>query len=123
MKEESFIRKIFNKVEKIIILIKKSIYFAWHRHHFLIPPSAMKRYIKSFFVVLKRGNSFSNLYTSQKAYLKWLEENKEEIEYKKFKYNPLMSFIVPVYNAPKSLLTECIDSLLSQSYEKSIKRI
>lgn len=110
-------KKLFSKIEKFIRLVKKSIYFAWHRHHFLIPPSAMKKYIKSFIVVLKRGNNVSNLYTNQKAYLKWIEDNKEEVTYKKFKYNPLMSFVVPVYNAPKKLLCECIDSLLAQSYD------
>ncbi len=109
-------KKLFSKIEKFIRLVKKSIYFAWHRHHFLIPPSAMKKYIKSFIVVLKRGNNVSNLYTNQKAYLKWIDDNKEEVTYKKFKYNPLMSFVVPVYNAPKKLLSECIDSLLNQSY-------
>ena len=97
----------FSKIEKFIRLIKKSIHFAWYRHHFLIPPSAMKKYIKSFFIVLKRGNNVSNLYTNQKAYIKWIESNKESIKYKKFKYNPLMSFIVPVYNAPRELLKEC----------------
>ena len=40
-------KKLFSKIEKFIRLVKKSIYFAWHRHHFLIPPSAMKKYIKS----------------------------------------------------------------------------
>ena len=110
-------KKIFNKLEKVFRLIKKSIYFAWHRHHFLIPPSAMKKYIKSFFVVLKRGNNFSNLYTNQKAYLKWIDEQETIEEYKKLKYNPKFSFIVPVYNVSKKLLTECIDSLLNQSYD------
>lgn len=110
-------KKLFSKIEKFIRLVKKSIYFAWHRHHFLIPPNAMKKYIKSFIVVLKRGNNVSNLYTNQKAYLKWIDDNKEEVTYKKFKYNPLMSFVVPVYNAPKKLLSECIDSLLAQSYD------
>ena len=109
-------KKIISKIEKFIRLVKKSLYFAWHRHHFLIPPSAMKKYIKSFFVVLKRGNSTANLYTNQKAYLKWIEENKEEVKYKKFKYNPLISFIIPVYNAPRELLEECFNSLLNQSY-------
>ena len=41
-------KKIKAKFAKLIYLIKKSLYFAWHRHHFLIPPSAMKKYIKSF---------------------------------------------------------------------------
>ena len=76
-------KKLFSKIEKFIRLVKKSIYFAWHRHHFLIPPSAMKKYIKSFIVVLKRGNNVSNLYTNQKAYLKWIDDNKEEVTYKK----------------------------------------
>lgn len=110
-------KKIFSKIEKFIRLVKKSIYFAWHRHHFLIPPSAMKKYIKSFFIVLRRGNSASNLYTNQKAYLKWLDQNKTKINYQKFEYNPLMSFIVPVYNAPEKLLKECLDSLLNQTYK------
>lgn len=110
-------KKIYSKIEKFVRLVKKSIYFAWHRHHFLIPPSAMKKYIKSFIVVLKRGNNVSNLYTNQKAYLKWIGDNNEEIKYKKFNYNPLMSFIVPVYNAPSKLLCECLDSLLAQSYD------
>lgn len=109
-------KKLFSKIEKIIRLIKKSIYFAWHRHHFLIPPSAMKKYIKSFFVVLKRGNNVSNLYTNQKAYLKWIEDNNKEIKYKKFKYNPKYSFIIPVYNVSSKLLSECLDSILNQTY-------
>lgn len=110
-------KKFFSKIEKFVRLVKKAIYFAWHRHHFLIPPSAMKKYIKSFFVVLKRGNNVSNLYTNQKAYLKWIEANKKDIKYKKFKYNPKYSIIIPVYNAPRKLLKECLESVLNQSYD------
>ena len=68
-------KKILSKFEKLIRLIKKSIYFAWHRHHFLIPPKAMKNYIRSFIRVLKRNGSSANLFVNQKAYLKWIEEN------------------------------------------------
>ena len=114
---KALMKKIFSKIEKVIRLLKKSIYFAWHRHHFLIPPSTMKKYIKSFFIVLKRGNNVSNLYTNQKAYLKWINDNTEEINYKKFKYNPKYSFIIPVYNVEKKLLTECLESILSQTYD------
>ena len=110
-------KKLFSKFGKVFYLIKKSIYFAWYRHHFLIPPRVLKKYIKSFFVVLKRGGSASNLFINQKEYIKWLQENSKSPEYKKFKYNPLISFIVPTYNAPEKLLRECLDSLLSQSYE------
>ena len=117
MKKESFIyRKFISKIEKLIYLIKKSIYFAWYRHHFLIPPKVLKKYIKSFFVVMKRGNNTSNLFTNQNAYNKWFDNQEKIINYKKFKYNPKISVIIPTYNVSKELLKECIDSVLNQSY-------
>ena len=117
MKKESFIyRKFISKIEKLIYLIKKSIYFAWYRHHFLIPPKVLKKYIKSFFVVMKRGNNTSNLFTNQSAYNKWFDNQEKIINYKKFKYNPKISVIIPTYNVSKELLKECIDSVLNQSY-------
>ena len=104
-KKQSFIyRKFISKIEKLTYLIKKSVYFAWHRHHFLIPPKAMKKYIKSFFVVLKREGGTSNLFTNQKAYNKWFDSQEKITEYKKFKYNPLISVIIPTYNVSKELL-------------------
>ena len=117
MKKESFIyRKFISKIEKILYLIKKSVYFAWHRHHFLIPPKVLKKYIKSFFVVMKRGNNTSNLFINQSAYNKWFDNQKKITNYKKFKYNPKISVIIPTYNVSKELLKECIDSVLNQSY-------
>lgn len=115
-KQSWFYRKVISKFEKVIYLSKKAIYFAWYRHHFLIPPRVLLKYIKSFMVALKRGNSTSNLFINQNAYLKWLEESREEIEVKKFKYEPLISFIVPTYNVSRELLEECLNSLLNQSY-------
>lgn len=117
MKESFLYKKVFSKFGKVFYLIKKSIYFAWHRHHFLIPPRVLKKYIKSFFVVLKRGGSASNLFINQNEYIKWLEENTKSPKYEKFSYNPLISFIIPTYNVSKQLLKECIESLLNQSYE------
>src|SRR5574344_1296768 len=109
-------KKIKAKFDKFFRLTKKAFYFAWYRHHFLIPPKALKKYIKSFFVVLKRGGNTANLYVNQKAYLKWIEENELEIEHKKFKYNPKISVIMPTYNVSRNLLSECLDSILNQTY-------
>ena len=115
-KNNWFYRKVISRFEKVVYLSKKAIYFAWYRHHFLIPPRVMIKYIRSFFVALKRGNSTSNLFVNQASYLKWLEEQKEEITYQEFRYQPLISFIVPTYNVSRELLSECLDSLLNQSY-------
>jgi len=117
VKKESFIyRKFISKIEKILYLIKKSIYFAWHRHHFLIPPKVLKKYIKSFFVVMKRGNNTSNLFINQSAYNKWFDNQEKITNYQKFKYNPKISVIIPTYNVASIYLKECIDSVLNQSY-------
>lgn len=117
-KKQSFLqRKVFSKIEKFLYLSKKAIYFAWYRHHFLIPPRIMKQYLKSFFVALKRGGGVSNLFLNQSSYLKYLEEQRKNIERKELKYRPLISFIVPTYNVSKPFLKECLDSLLNQSYD------
>lgn len=106
-----------SKLEKFFKLVKKAFYFAWHRHHLLIPPKALKQYIKSFFVVLKRNNgNTSNLYTSQSAYLKWIENTSVDEKIEKLKYNPLFSIIIPTYNVSRKLLSECLDSILNQTY-------
>ena len=117
-KKQSFLqRKVFSKIEKFLYLSKKAIYFAWYRHHFLIPPRIMRQYLKSFFVALKRGGGVSNLFLNQSSYLKYLEEQRKNIERKELKYRPLISFIVPTYNVSKTLLKECLDSLLNQNYD------
>ena len=110
-------KSIKSKFDKFFRLTKKAIYFAWYRHHFLIPPKAFKKYIKSFFVVLKRGGNTANLFVNQKAYLKWIEETEVDFEYKKFKYNPKISVIIPTYNVSRKLLSECLDSILNQTYD------
>ena len=110
-------KRIISKFAKLFYLIKKAIYFAWYRHHFLIPPRVLIKYIKSFFVVLKRGGSSSNLFVNQNEYIKWFNNQNVIDKYDKLSYQPLFSFIIPTYNVSKKLLSECLDSLLNQSYD------
>ena len=106
------------KPSKITYLAKKSFYFAWHRHHFLIPPRVLYKYMKSFLIAAKRGNTTSDLFANQKAYIKWYEENMQPLDkLDDLKYKSFFSFIVPSYNGDPKFLKECIDSLLNQSYK------
>ena len=117
-RKQSFLqRKVFSKFAKIFYLMKKSIYFAWYRHHFLIPPRVLIKYIRSFFTVLKRGNSTSNLFINQSEYIKWFNNQNKIEKYEKLSYKPLFSFIIPTYNVSRKYLEECLNSLLNQSYD------
>lgn len=108
--------KIIKRIPKIIT---KTIKLMWTRHKFLIPPRMIKQYIHSFKNNISNKNIDEIFYNPliDEDYRNWLEEQKEEIEYKKFKYNPLISIIIPVYNVEKELLKECLDSILNQSYK------
>ena len=110
-------KKIISKFAKLFYLIKKAVYFAWYRHHFLIPPRVLIKYIKSFFIVLKRGGNTSNLFINQNEYIKWFNNQNKVDKYEKLKYKPLFSFIIPTYNVSRKLLSECLNSLLNQSYD------
>ncbi len=57
-------------------------------------------------------------------YQHWIKKNfpsenyikKQKKKVSKFKKQPLISIIVPVYNTPKKFLIECINSVINQSY-------
>lgn len=99
-------------------IIYKTLKLMWQRHHFIVPPRLIKQYIQSFSNNIGGKNIDELLYNPlvDSDYQKWLKEQEIQIVYKKFKYNPLISVIIPTYNVSKDLLCECLDSILNQSY-------
>lgn len=113
----SMIKYIFSKIKAFFYILGKGIRFAWREYHFLIPFSMWKKYIKDFKKALKNSdNIFYNPFQIN-DYNNWLKENKNETDIEKLNYNPLISILIPVYNISKKYLSECLDSILSQSYE------
>lgn len=55
---------------------------------------------------------------SLRSYYRWLrtQEDQQE-EKKKLAYQPMFSFVIPVYNTVTEQLTECIESVLAQTYD------
>lgn len=51
-------------------------------------------------------------------YQRFIKENETNIVTGRiFEQNPLISFVVPVYNVPDDMLTACIDSIIGQTYK------
>ena len=111
------LKAILSKIKIFVYVIYRGIRAAWIQYHFLIPPKLWKKYYKEFIFKLKNsGRSMFYNPFRQEDYLKWLESNEKEEEIKKLKYNPLISIVIPVYNIGREYLTQCLDSILNQTY-------
>ena len=115
----SRIKSIFRIIKRIPKIILKTIKLMWTRHHFIIPPRLIKQSLNSFKNNISNKNIDELFYNPlvDNDYRMWLEENKETIDYKEFSYNPLISIIIPTYNVSNKLLSECLDSVLNQTYK------
>lgn len=110
-------RVVYDRMVLLVRPIIKTIKLMWTRHHFLIPPSKLKRYFNSFlqnYIHPEIKRFYDPQITSE--YHKWLKENSTVAKEEKLKYTPLISIIIPVYNADADTLKECIDSALNQTY-------
>ena len=115
-KVKSILKKSISLIKTIGRLFYRGVRFAWREYHFLIPISMWKKYFKLFIEKLKnRDMQFYNLLEIS-DYNKWLKENDEDVVYEKFKYRPLISILIPVYNISRKYLSECLDSILNQTY-------
>ena len=112
-------KSITRKIFRVPRTIGKTIKLMWKRHHFLIPPKKFKQYVKSFLGHVGDDNIYEHFGDplDQKEYLRWLSKQEKKTEYEQLVYRPLISVVVPVYNAGKNILSECINSVLNQSYD------
>ena len=113
------VKKTFKVIGRLPKIIIKTLKLMWTRHHFLVPPRMMKQYITSFKNNISNKNIDELFYNPlvDYDYQKWLEENKEDVILEKFSYQPFISIIIPTYNVSRKLLSECLDSILNQSYQ------
>lgn len=114
------VAKPINGIMSFFHVLKKGIAFLWREHHLLVPISMWSYYLKKFNAKMKsffKGEPYYIL-SSIEDYNHWLEENPSQSnELIDFKYKPLISILIPVYNIEKKYLSECIDSILAQTYE------
>ena len=139
MRENSKLHRVKSKIRKIIKPVEIKIEhlasgfssffkaiahgfkFLWKEHHLLVPPSLWGKYFKASIrkmrEIFKKG-----LYLNPgigEEYSLWLKRQAlayPREEPKKLKYNPKISMVIPVYNVSRELLSDCLDSILNQSY-------
>ncbi len=105
-----------NKVGRILLKIKKIIKYFWREYHFLVPFKFWPFYTRM--VSDKLFNKHYNPF-KQNDYIKWYKSNIDENlknDNVEFDYNPLISILIPTYNIDKKYLSECLDSILNQTY-------
>lgn len=88
-----------------------------HRQYgFFIPPSVLVQKGSYLLGTLFGFSAIMNP-TNRLRYNRWLAQNEHISEYRKQKYEPLISVLIPVYNVKAKYLKACIDSVLNQNYD------
>ncbi|MBR2725708.1 glycosyltransferase family 2 protein [Candidatus Saccharibacteria bacterium] len=121
IRERLRVRK--QNLENFGITVYRGTKSVWRKYHFLVPPKVMKKNLLYLWSILRerrkpsiRGLLFYD--PMQKYdYNDWVNWNEKVGEYEKMSYEPLISFVIPVYNVEEKYLQECIDSILNQSYQ------
>ncbi|MGB9883621.1 MAG: glycosyltransferase family 2 protein, partial [Microgenomates group bacterium] len=126
-----------NFIQKLKQIEKKMNYFIPKNQFDWLELLSIKKILKALKILFTQGpkgiiekikekqlQNYHNL-TINQQYQLWLKKNypskkeleKQRKESKKFKYQPLISIITPVFNPEKKHLIECIESVINQSYE------
>lgn len=116
-KIRSLFKKIFSIINRSIIVFGRGMRFLWREHRMMIPPTLWRKYFIRFFSRVKeRGEILWNPFI-QDDYYKWIQKFEKNNIDKEQEYNPLISILIPVYNVERKFLSECLDSILNQTYQ------
>ncbi|MBM6840539.1 glycosyltransferase [[Clostridium] spiroforme] len=117
-KSIALVKTSINKVIALKNLFNHGCSVLWKDYHFLVPPSEWKKIVQRFIKRIKQGNVpyFGNPFDSfdYREWIKDFEYNEPEIE---LTYKPLISILIPTYNIGAKFLSQCLDSVLNQSYQ------
>ena len=113
----TILKKVIAKMKLIFYVLVKGTRFLWKEYHFLVPISLWKKYFNDFKARVNGANIklYNPFYSNE--YNKWLKENKKDVIYEELSYRPLISLLIPVYNINRKFLSECLDSILKQTYD------
>lgn len=115
---KSKIKSIIKRIFHYIYVFYRGVRAAWKQYHFLIPPRLWKKYwIELKNKIRSQENGLFYNPDEIKDYNNWLKIFEIPEKEKKLTYQPKFSILIPVYNINKEYLSECIDSILNQTYK------
>lgn len=118
-KSENIFQLLIIRLKLLFNVLFRFVRLLWREHHFFVPFKLWRKYFHDFRVSLKAigVKQFYDPFV-QVDYLDWLSKHEESYEINdSIKYKPLISIIIPVYNVLPKILAECLDSILTQTYE------
>lgn len=120
IKNKSFamVKTTINQAIAFKNLFKHGCKILWKDYHFLIPPNEWKKIFHRFAKRIKQGNVpyFGNPF-DQFDYGEWIKNYECEEPVVDLQYKPLISILIPTYNISKNYLSQCLDSVLNQTYD------
>ncbi len=115
---KKIIRSIIEFFGRIGKAVGIAFSYLWKKYHLLVPPTKLKKEIRNIkkILVFDDDKDYAD-FTNDEEYRKWLKFYDTRSKIQKLDYNPLISFVIPVYNVSRELLSECLDSILNQTYK------
>lgn len=112
-----FIKKVFKLFKRVFNIFIKGVKVLWRDYHFIVPISEFEKLAKKLKAYLLSGNDVPLDSDNLHIYTLWIKQCETKTEQIELEYKPFISIVIPVYNVSKKLLSECIESILKQTYQ------